>query len=189
MALGHLKWNLAEREATVVERALAILAKIPQVRWFAAAGRDANDESERDAAGSYAAACGGGLPVRWLASWDEARQVVRGLDDESSFWRQEEAWRRQATHAAESAGRGDALAGALHRLSVAGYAAVRPAVADEELARVASGAALWTAAAAIAWAAAEDLLAPRPNPFLPKLTLFERGHWPLGKWERSIVVL
>jgi hypothetical protein len=77
----------------------------------------------------------------------------------------------------------------LHRLSIAGYEAVRPVATSEELARVASGAALWTVAEALTWAIVEDLMAPRPNPFLTKLRLFELGHWPLGVWQGAIVVL
>ena len=77
----------------------------------------------------------------------------------------------------------------LHRLSILGYDAVRPAAPDEELARVASGAALWTLAEAITWATVEDVLAPLPNPFLAKLRLFELGHWPLGVWQGAIAVM
>jgi len=57
------------------------------------------------------------------------------------------------------------------------------------LARVASGAALWTVAEAITWAVVADRLAPLENPFLPKLRLFELGHWPLGLWQGAIVVM
>jgi len=167
----------------------AILAKVLQVRWFAAAGRGAADEADSDAARNYTAACGHPSPVRWLTDWDEARHVVRDLDDESSFWRQEELWRRRAVEAAQAAGRGGQLADAMHRLSVAGYTEVRPNIADEELARVASGAALCTASGALTWLVAEDLLLPQANPFLTKFRLFELGHWPLGKYRGSIAVL
>jgi hypothetical protein len=115
--------------------------------------------------------------------------VVRGLDEQTAFWTTEERWRRQALEAVRAAGRTEALAEALHRLSVIGYDAVRPAAPDEELARVASGAALWTVAQALTWTVAADVLAPLPNPFLPKLRLFEQGHWPLGLWQEAIVVL
>jgi len=172
-----------------MESAEAILARVAQVRWFAAVGSRAERAEGQAAAERYAAAWVEAWPVRWAAGWDEARQVVRGLDDESSFWRQEESWRRQAAEAAETAGRGERLAATLHRLSVFGYEAVRPAVGDEELARVASGAALCAAGAALTWSVAEDLLSPQPNPFLAKLRLFELGHWPLGKWQETIVVL
>jgi hypothetical protein len=172
-----------------VDRVETILARIPQVRWFGAAGLGAESEISGAAARGYVAACNQSLALHWAADWNEARQVVRGLDDELSFWRQEETWRRHAAEAAEAAGRSEQLAAAMHRLSVAGYEAVRPVLGDEELARVASGAALCTAGAALTWSVVEDLLSPQPNPFLAKLRLFELGHWPLGKWQGAIVVL
>src|SRR6185436_20526904 len=104
------------RGAIIVDGVEAILAKISHVRWFAAAGRGAGSESSRGAARAYAAARDRALPVRWEAGWDGARAVVRGLDDEASFWRQEEAWRQQAAKQAEAAGRAERLTEALHRL-------------------------------------------------------------------------
>jgi hypothetical protein len=114
--------------------------------------------------------------------------VVRGLTDTTGFWSLEQRWREQALKAVQAAHRSEALAEALHQLSILGYEAVRSVVADEELARVASGAALWTLAEALTWATVDDILAPLPNPFLPKLKLFELGHWPLGLSQGSIVV-
>ena len=172
-----------------MDRVEAIFARLGLVRWFGAAGTGSESLASATAARDYARQFGDGLVVRWASGWDEARQVVRGLDNESSLWLEEEQWRQQAAAAAQEGGRGPLLAEALHNLSIFGYGAVRPAVADEELARVASGAALWTAAEAITWAVAEDLLAPQPNPFLPKLRLFELGHWPLGKHGGAVVVL
>jgi hypothetical protein len=110
------------------------------------------------------------------------------LDDTTGFWTIEQRWRELALAAVQAANRSEALAEALHQLSVLGYEVVRPAVADEELARVASGAALWTLAETLTWAVVEDALAPRTNPFRPKLKLFELGHWPLGLSEGAIVV-
>jgi hypothetical protein len=127
--------------------------------------------------------------VEWLAGWDEAARVVRALDDATSFWRDEDRWRQRALAAVQAAARTEALADALHRLSIVGYDAVRPAAPDEELARVAGGAALWTLAETITWATVEDVLAPLPNPFVPKLRLFERGHWPLGVWQGAVAVM
>jgi hypothetical protein len=172
-----------------VESAEAILAKVPQVPWFRAAEYAARDEQSQAALADYRRSCGGDWPGHWAASWDEADRVVRGLDDAASFWQIEDHWRKQAALTAQAAGRTGVLADMLHRLSVAGYDAVRPDAPNEELSRVASGAALWTVAEALTWAVAEDLLAPRPNPFLPKLRLFELGHWPLGVWQGAIVVL
>lgn len=172
-----------------MESAEAILAKVPQVPWFRAAEHAARDEQSQAALAAYLRSCGDEWPGHWAAGWDEVGRVVRGLDDAASFWQTEGRWRTQAVAAAETAGRTETLADVLHRLSVAGYDAVRPNAPNEELARVASGAALWTVAEALTWAVVEDLLAPRPNPFLPKLQLFELGHWPLGVWQGAIVVL
>jgi hypothetical protein len=176
-------------EATSAAGIEAILAQVSRVSWFGAAGRPECRDPSAAAAADYLRTCGGPGCIQWLAGWDEAARVVRALDDVSSFWSQEEGWRQRALVAVGAAGRGEALAEALHRLSIVGYDAVRPAAPDEELARVASGAALWTLAETITWTAAEDLLAPLANPFLPKLRLFERGHWPLGVWHGAIAIL
>jgi hypothetical protein len=176
---------------TIVDGVEAILARVPLVPWFRAAeraeagGLEASDAAVRE----YLRVCGGPSRVHWAAGWDEAARVVRDLDDVSSYWVAEEGWRQEALRAARGAARTEVLGEALHRLSVLGYDAVRPAAPDEELARVASGAALWTVAQALTWAVAADLLEPLSNPFLPKLRLFERGHWPLGLWRGSIAVM
>jgi hypothetical protein len=168
----------------------ALLARIQQIPWFATIGRAERRESCLPALLGYLARCGGGRPqVHWASGWAEAKEVVRALDDATALWLEEERWRVCAVQAAHSAQRDEVLAGALHRLSEIGYGAVRPDVADEELARVASGAALWTAAEALTWATAADLLAPQENPFLPKLRIFELGHWPLGFWRDAFVIL
>jgi hypothetical protein len=172
-----------------VDSVEAILAKVPQVSWFSAAGRPECRASSEGAVVDYLRLCGGPGRVLWLAGWGEAARVVRALDDESSFWRDEDCWRRQALIAVRATARAEALAEALHRLSILGYDAVRPAAPDEELARVASGAALWTLAEAVTWATVGDVLAPLPNPFLSKLRLFELGHWPLGVWQGAIAVM
>lgn len=172
-----------------MESAEAILATLQQIPWFAAANRYQPDARSQAALADYVHSCGGECSGRWANGWEEAAMVVRDLDDFSSFWQVEERWRKQASLAAQEAGRADMLAEVLHRLSVLGYDAVRPAAPNEELARVASGAALWTMSQALTWAVARDVLAPRPNPFLPKLRLFELGHWPLGIWRNAIVVM
>jgi hypothetical protein len=165
-----------------------MLAMVSQVAWFDAVSHAERRAASQSAVREYMQSCGSQWPVRWAADWKEAGKVVRGLNDTTGFWTLEQRWREQALAAVQAANRGEALAGALHRLSVVGYEAVRPVVADEELARVASGAALWTLAEALIWATADDVLAPLPNPFLPKLKLFELGHWPLGLSQGSIVV-
>jgi hypothetical protein len=172
-----------------VDTVAGILERVPHVPWFSAAERPAGQGADLASVEDYLQACGGGFALHWAEGWAEAARVVRGLDDASSFWRVEEHWRRQAVTAVDAAGRSEVLAEALHRLSVLGYDAVRPRAPDEELARVASGAALWTVAQAVTWATAADCLEPLANPFLPKLRLFERGHWPLGLWQGAIVVM
>ena len=171
-----------------MQSAEIILLRIPGVAWFSAADRQERDEHSQAAMTDYLRSCGHEWPGRWATGWEAAGKVAAELDDVTSFWRIEERWRQQAVSAVRQAGRGDALAELLHRLSVVGYEAVRPAAPNEELARVASGAALWTVAEAITWAVVEDIL-PLANPFAPKLRLFELGHWPLGVWQGSIVVL
>jgi hypothetical protein len=172
-----------------VEALEAILVQLPRIAWFSAAGSVSERPACAAAVAQYLAAGGREAAVRWAESWDDAQRVVRGLDDRSSLWTQEEAWRGEALAAAQASGRSDLLADALHRLSALGYEVVRPALADEELARVASGAALWTVAQALMWASAEGLLAARKNPLLPKLRVYELGHWPLGLSEGAFVVL
>jgi hypothetical protein len=161
---------------------------ISQVAWFDSVGHADRRVASQSAVRQFAQSCGSQCPVRWAADWQEAANVARGLNDTTSFWSLEQRWREQARSAVQAANRGEALAEALHRLSIMGYDAIRPALADEELARVASGAALWTLAEALTWATVDDVLSPLPNPFLPKLRLFELGHWPLGISQGSIVV-
>lgn len=170
-----------------MESVEALLAMVPRVPWFEAVGRVDRRERNSLAVQEYLQACGGEWPVRWSANWEEAGKVVRGLDDVSGFWLMEQRWREQALAAVHSAGRSETLADALHHLSISGYESVRPVVADDELARVASGAVLWTFGEALTWAVAQDVLA-LPNPFRPKLKLFELGHWPLGLSQGAIVV-
>jgi hypothetical protein len=177
------------RKTRIVDSADAILARVPQAPWFRAAEQPGPRETSQVAVADYLRSCGGRFSVRWASGWDEAARVARGLDHESSFWVAEDRSRIQALVAVRAAGRTEALAEVLHRLSVLGYDAVRPAAPDEELARVASGAALWTVSEAVTWAVVADLLEPLCNPFLPKLRLFELGHWPLGLWQGTIVVL
>jgi hypothetical protein len=180
---SHLAWDVN------VTSAEAILAMVSQVPWFCAATTPARGETSQAALADYLQSCGNHWPGRWADGWEEAARVVRGLDDTSSFWLSESQWRKHALAAVRASERNELLADMLHRLSIAGYEAVRPQAPSEELARVASGAALWTAAEALTWAVVADLLAPQANPFRPKLRLFELGHWPLGVVRGSIVVM
>ena len=116
----------------------AILAKVLQVPWFCAAEHTIRDAQSQAALADYLRSWGNEWPGTWAAGWEEADRVVRGLDDAASFWQIEDRWRKQAIAAAQAASRTEKLADVLHRLSVAGYDAVRPAAPNEELARVAT---------------------------------------------------
>ena len=126
--------------------------------------------------------------LRWIDDWDEAGRVARGLDAGRALWKEEQAVRDRALEQIRALGRDVQLQDSLHELSIIGYEKVRPEIEDEELARVAAGAGLWTASLSLVWATVGDVLAPEPNPFLPKLEIFRMGHWPLGFEEGSFVI-
>lgn len=164
-----------------MDASAALLDRIREISWFSAVGSAVGREPCVGALFGYLAECGGGQPqLHWANGWAEAKDIVRQLDDNACLWMEEEQFRRRATLAAHTVQRDELLASVLNQLSELGYAAVRLDLPDEELARVASGAALWTAAQALTWTTVEDLLAPQENPFVPKLRIFELGHWPLG---------
>jgi hypothetical protein len=123
-----------------------------------------------------------------VQSWTEAGAVARALDDGAVLWAAEDEARHRALEALPSVGRSEALESALNELSETGYEYVRANHPDEELTRAASGVALWTASAAITWAMAEDRLRNEANPFLPKLRIFQLGHWPLGIREGAFAI-
>ncbi len=75
----------------------------------------------------------------------------------------------------QSQNRQQQLQDSLHQLSIIGCEKVRPEIEDQELARVAAGAGLWTASFSLVSATAADALAPEPNPFLP--------NWKSSEWE------
>src|SRR5262245_6649174 len=97
--------------ASTLDSVEAILARISQVPWFGAVERLAPRVTSDAAAAvaAYLRSCGGTFPVHWAAGWDEAAQVVRGLDDVSSFWSIEDRWRKQALDATRAAARTEAL--------------------------------------------------------------------------------
>ena len=129
----------------------------------------------------YLVRCGGPVGnAEWIWTWADAGAIARELDDQAVLWAPEEERRRRASVEVEALGRLEALEAALNQLSQAGYEHVRPGQADEELARAASGSALWTASGAITLAMAGAQLGEEADPFTPKLRIFELGHWPLG---------
>lgn len=178
---GRKTNGVAPVPAKNMQVAAAILSRIRTAPWFSRVGSKDFGEECHAAVRSYLSACGfDSGRVRWGASWEETCAVLRAMDDAAALWPVEEGVRQQAARAAGSAGRAEMLDSLLNQLSEAGYEWVRPAFAEEELARVASGALLWTAASAVTYALAEDLLEETKNLFLPKLRVFEGGHWPLG---------
>ena len=60
-----------------VDSVEAILAKVPRVSWFSAAGRPECRASSQAAVADYVRLCGGPECALWLAGWDEAARVVR----------------------------------------------------------------------------------------------------------------
>ena len=112
---------------------------------------------------------------RWIDDWDEAGRIAKNLDAGRALWREEHLHRSRALERVRSLGRDEQLRDSLHQLSIIGYEKVRPEIEDEELARAAAGAGLWTASLSLVWATVGDVLAPEPNPFLPKLEVFRRG--------------
>jgi hypothetical protein len=137
----------------------------------------------------YLARCGRpGAKAEWIPAWKDAGAIARQLDDEAVLWAAEHELRGKALAEVESLARTEILETALNQLSEAGYEGVRPNYPDEELARAASGAALWTASGAVTWAIAEERLGSEDDPFAPKLRIFELGHWPLGMRSGSYAI-
>ena len=167
-----------------------ILELVDSAPWFSAAGR----RNERHACSGllleYLKRCGVPQPeFRWIGDWDEASRIAKNLNADRALWKEEQSQRSRALEGIQSLGRQQQLQDSLHQLSIIGYEKVRPEIEDEELARVAAGAGLWTASLCLVWAAAADALAPEPNPFLPKLEVFRMGNWPLGFEQGSFVIL
>ena len=170
------------QSAESLRRADKIPALVAEIPWFSSVG----SADGRDAAAAWAGIylSGLGLPeaeCRWAGGWEEAGGAAAGLRQEHRLWRREQELRDEALAGVRAAGREDQLRTLLNRLSIIGYEHVRPAIEDEELARVAAGAALWTASQAIVWALADDSAGIiHENPFQPKLEIFRLGRWPVG---------
>ena len=167
------------------DQAFAQARKIPalvaETPWFSKVGaQDGRDDATRWA-GVYLAGLGlAEAECRWAKSWEQAGAAAADLRQEQRLWRREQELRDEALTRVRAAGREDQLHELLNRLSIVGYERVRPEVKDEELARVAAGAALWTASQAIVWALADDPAENHDNPFQPKLEIFRLGRWPVG---------
>lgn len=168
-------------------RADKIPALVAEIPWFSSVGSADGRDAAADWAGIYLS--GLGLPeaeCRWAGGWEEAGSVAAGLGQQDRLWRREQELRDEALARVRACGREDQLHELLNRLSIVGYESVRPEMEDEELARVAAGAALWTAAQAIVWALGVDSAGSHENPFQPKLEIFRLGRWPVGLEKKSI---
>ena len=183
-----------------------ILELVESAPWFSGVGRCGDRQTCAGLLAEYLQRCGGGpLPeLRWIDDWGEAGRIARSLDAGRALWKEEQAFRDRALEQVRALGREVRLQDSLHELSIigyekvrpggyehvrpGGYETVRPEIDDEELARVAAGAGLWTASLSLVWATVGDVLAPEPNPFLPKLEIFRMGNWPLGFEQGSFVI-
>ncbi len=167
-----------------------ILDFVDSAPWFSSVGRCKDSHACSGLLLEYLKRCG--VPqseFRWIGDWDEASRIAKNLNADRAFWKEEQSHRSRALEGIQSLGRQRQLQDSLHQLSIIGYEKVRPEIEDEELARVAAGAGLWTASLSLVWATAADALAPEPNPFLPKLEVFRMGNWPLGFEQGSFVIL
>jgi hypothetical protein len=177
-------------EAGSVSRTVhSILLSIPSTPWFAFVGTRQNQAECENCLAEYLSRCHSTTAsVQWVSAWKDAGAIARELDDQAALWAAEEGLRRRALLAIQALTRTEALGDALNELSEAGYEHVRPQYPDEELVRVASGSALWTASGAITWALVADGLGREGDPFTAKLRIFELGHWPLGLRRGSYVI-
>ena len=174
------------QSAEALKRADKIPALVAEIPWFSSVGNAEGRDVATHWAGVYLK--GLGLPeaeCRWAGGWEEAGVAAASLRQEHRLWRREQELRDEALARVRAAGREDQLRTLLNRLSIIGYENVRPEIDDEELARVAAGAALWTASQAIVWALGADSDEDVTNPFQPKLEIFRLGRWPVGLGKRS----
>jgi hypothetical protein len=141
------------------------------VSWFSALGAPLQP-SEREALAAYLDALGLRVPVRAVASWEEAAELCRQPSEQ--WWRAEEAERSRL----EQGARLDPadpqwleLNAELHQ------AAARAARGEPGMTYAAAGAASYAAYhSRLAHAAG----APATHPFHLKYALYCAGHWPLG---------
>ena len=168
-------------------RADKIPALVAEIPWFSSVGSADGRDAAADWAGIYLS--GLGLPeaeCRWAGGWEEAGGAAAGLRQEHRLWRREQELRDEALAGVRACRpRGSASRTLLNRLSIIGIRAASDLqIEDEELARVAAGAALWTASQAIVWALADDSAGIiHENPFQPKLEIFPFG--PLARRTRK----
>ncbi|MEE8544905.1 MAG: hypothetical protein V3T29_03755 [Alphaproteobacteria bacterium] len=159
---------------------------IPRVPWFEALG-EALAEAARADASAYLSALG--FPdahVALVATWDEAGEAARNPEWDSTWWEAEEQLRAGlSAQAVDLVGEAEVMAALTHvgasASEVVGKAAAAAAasadIADQELVRAASGAAIQGChqAALVLVAGAEE-----DHAFALKFRLFEAGRWPLG---------
>ena len=164
-----------------LKRAENIPVLVAETPWFCSVGTEAGRDDAASLADAYLVGLGlSQAECGWAENWEEAGAAAAGLRQEHPLWRREQELRDEALARVRAAGREDQLRTLLNRLSIIGYEKVRPEIEDEELARVAAGAALWTASQAIVWALASDAGEDGENPFQPKLEIFRLGRWPVG---------
>jgi hypothetical protein len=162
-----------------------VLAEIARGAWFAACGDELTESEVIDArlmAGAFGFA---GVRMAPVAHWEDAAKMTQRPDWSRAWWNAESA-AETALKSALIARFGDSAvlarlsrvmlaAGALN--GAASLALARAQVADEALARVASGAAAQAChQAALARAAGEGAA----HGFAAKFRLFGGGRWPLG---------
>jgi len=132
--------------------------------------------------------------VRRVANWQEAGEIIRAADWDTSSWDRDEderqrLWQLAAERQDESAllqqltAMTEALADELH--GAAAIAAARECIADPGLVRAAAGAALLAAHhSAVARLAGEGAA----HFFSRRFALFEGGRWPLGEYRGEFLV-
>ncbi len=161
------------------------VAEIARGAWFAACGEELSESETADArlmAGAFGFA---GVVLAPVAQWREAARVTQRPDWSRAWWDAESAAeaalksglvaRFGAAAMLEHLSRVMLAAGALS--GAAAMALARANVADEALARVASGAAAQAChQGALAHAAGAD----GAHGFAAKFRLFAGGRWPLG---------
>jgi hypothetical protein len=162
-----------------------VIAEIAAAAWFAACG-EAPTAGEHDAARLYAAALGfAGVALSPVADSKEAATITQRSDWDRTWWAAEAKAAAECKSAAIQRYGAEPLLEGLSRVAsaasgIAGAASMglaRGGVADQALARVASGSAAEACHQAALARAAE---APAGHAFIVKFQLFAAGRWPLG---------
>lgn len=166
-----------------------LCGRVSRESWFAAVGEPLTP-GEIDDAQCYLDGLGLGpgtpLTVAGVAGWAEASRLLQRPDWDSRWWDAEDLLRTQLLQRATAAHGQSPLLAALTDVTVAAndivhgaaaIAATRAGTADEQLARVAAGAATQACYLAALATAAGDTATD--HPFQAKYRLFAGGRWPL----------